>query len=198
MARIKPKKHSTFIDMTAMSDVTVLLLTFFMLTANFIPQEPVQVITPSSISETKIPEANLMTILIDPKGKVFMSLDRKDNKLALLERIGKDYNINFTPEQKMSFVNLNYIGVPVGVLQNFLELKPEDQEKAMKQFGIPADSTNNQLKVWVQDAFAVNKDLSIAIKADKTSPYPLVKNVLNTLQDLKQYRYHLVTTLEGS
>ena len=32
-----------FIDMTAMSDVTVLLLTFFMLTANFVKKEPVQV-----------------------------------------------------------------------------------------------------------------------------------------------------------
>ena len=31
----KIKKKSTFIDMTAMSDVTVLLLTFFMLTSTF-------------------------------------------------------------------------------------------------------------------------------------------------------------------
>ena len=31
MGRAKIKKKSTFIDMTAMSDVTVLLLTFFML-----------------------------------------------------------------------------------------------------------------------------------------------------------------------
>ena len=30
MGRAKIKKKSTFIDMTAMSDVTVLLLTFFM------------------------------------------------------------------------------------------------------------------------------------------------------------------------
>ena len=36
MARVKVKKQSTFIDMTAMSDVTVLLLTFFMLTSTFI------------------------------------------------------------------------------------------------------------------------------------------------------------------
>ena len=37
----KIKKKSTFIDMTAMSDVTVLLLTFFMLTSTFIQKEPV-------------------------------------------------------------------------------------------------------------------------------------------------------------
>ena len=47
----KIKKKSTFIDMTAMSDVTVLLLTFFMLTSTFIQKEPVQVNPPQSVSE---------------------------------------------------------------------------------------------------------------------------------------------------
>lgn len=41
MAKVKVKRKSTFIDMTAMSDVTVLLLTFFMLTSTFIQKEPV-------------------------------------------------------------------------------------------------------------------------------------------------------------
>ena len=42
MGKVQVKKKSMFIDMTAMSDVTVLLLTFFMLTGNFIKKEPVQ------------------------------------------------------------------------------------------------------------------------------------------------------------
>ncbi len=41
MPKIIVKRKSTFIDMTAMSDVTVLLLTFFMLTSTFIQKEPV-------------------------------------------------------------------------------------------------------------------------------------------------------------
>ena len=53
MGRAKIKKKSTFIDMTAMSDVTVLLLTFFMLTSTFVKKEPVQVFTPASVSEIK-------------------------------------------------------------------------------------------------------------------------------------------------
>ncbi len=36
MGRFKVKKQDTFIDMTPMSDVMVLLLTFFMLTATFV------------------------------------------------------------------------------------------------------------------------------------------------------------------
>ena len=66
MSRAKIKKKNMFIDMTAMSDVTVLLLTFFMLTASFVKKEPVQVVTPASISEIKIPETNIMSILVDP------------------------------------------------------------------------------------------------------------------------------------
>ena len=65
MSRAKIKKKNMFIDMTAMSDVTVLLLTFFMLTASFVKKEPVQVVTPASISEIKIPETNIMSILVD-------------------------------------------------------------------------------------------------------------------------------------
>ena len=53
MGRAKIKKKSTFIDMTAMSDVTVLLLTFFMLTSTFVKKEPVQVTTPSSVSDSR-------------------------------------------------------------------------------------------------------------------------------------------------
>ena len=71
MGRAKIKKKSTFIDMTAMSDVTVLLLTFFMLTSTFVKKEPVQVTTPGSVSEIKIPETNILQILVDPEGKVF-------------------------------------------------------------------------------------------------------------------------------
>ena len=66
MGRAKIKKKSTFIDMTAMSDVTVLLLTFFMLTSTFVKKEPVQVFTPASVSEIKIPETNICLLYTSP------------------------------------------------------------------------------------------------------------------------------------
>ena len=74
MGKVKIKRKSTLIDMTAMSDVTVLLLTFFMLTSTFLQKEPVTVLTPSSVSETKVPTANLASILVSPQGKVFISV----------------------------------------------------------------------------------------------------------------------------
>jgi len=199
MSKVKGKKHETFIDMTAMSDVTVLLLTFFMTTANFIPKEAVQVVTPGSVSEIKVPETNVMTILVDNGGRIFLFLDRKEDKLAVLENIGKDYNITFTDKQKISFLNQPSIGMPVGLLPKFLDMESEDQDAALRQMGgIPSDSTNNQFKEWVRNATAVNKEIAIAIKADATTPYPKVRSVLSTLQELKLNRYNLVTTLKGT
>ena len=100
MGRAKIKKKSTFIDMTAMSDVTVLLLTFFMLTSTFVKKEPVQVFTPASVSEIKIPETNILQILVDPQGKIFMSLDKQPDMKAVLEKMGEEYGVDFTPEQE--------------------------------------------------------------------------------------------------
>lgn len=202
MSKVKGKKQSTLIDMTAMSDVTVLLLTFFILTANFIPKEPVQLVTPKSVSEFPIPEANRLMILIDPQGKVFLNLDRAATKLEVLKRVTKNYNITLTDKQIKSFIKQPNIGVAVGLLPKFLDMDMDVQDKAMKELGVPVDSTNNQFKSWVTAAVAVNKeltgtDLTLAIKADKSTPYPKVKKVLSSLQDMKQNRYNLITSLKG-
>jgi len=202
MPKVKAKKQSTLIDMTAMSDVTVLLLTFFILTANFIPKEPVQLLSPASVSEIKIPEANRLMILIDPQGKVFLNLDRPATKLEVLRRVAKDYKISLTDKQLQSFEKQPNIGVDIRLMTEFLDLDMGAQDKALKSYGVPADSLNNQFKTWVRHAVDVNKeftgnDITLAIKADRATPYPKVKNVLNSLQDLKLNRYNLITSLEG-
>lgn len=192
------KKKSTFIDMTAMSDVTVLLLTFFMLTSAFVKKEPVTVHTPASVSEIKIPEKNVLQILIDPVGKVFMSLDRQQDMQAVLKSMGDEYGIKFTPEQEKRFIVASTFGVPIGSMRQYLDLPEEQRDKILKNEGIPCDSTDNQFKSWVRHARAANADLRIAIKADASTPYSVIKNVMNSLQDLRENRYNLITTLKGS
>ena len=113
MGRAKISKKSTFIDMTAMSDVTVLLLTFFMLTSTFVKKEPVQVSTPASVSEIKIPETNILQILIDTKGKIFMSLDKQPDMRAVLEGMGEEYGVSFTPDEVQKFSKMATFGVPM-------------------------------------------------------------------------------------
>ena len=196
MGRAKIKKKSTFIDMTAMSDVTVLLLTFFMLTSTFVKKEPVQVTTPASVSEIKIPETNVLQILVDPQGKIFMSLDKQPDMKAVLEKMGEEYGVDFTPEQEKKFVTASTFGVPMRSMQKFLDLPTEQQDKLLKNEGIPCDSTDNQFKSWVRNARQVNPDLRIAIKADASTPYAVIKNVMSSLQDLRENRYNLITSLK--
>ncbi len=196
MGRAKIKKKSTFIDMTAMSDVTVLLLTFFMLTSTFVKKEPVPVFTPASVSEIKIPETNILQILVDPQGKIFMSLDKQPDMKAVLEKMGEEYGVDFTPEQEKKFVTASTFGVPMRSMQKFLDLPTEQQDKLLKNEGIPCDSTDNQFKSWVRNARQVNPDLRIAIKADASTPYAVIKNVMSSLQDLRENRYNLITSLK--
>ena len=196
MPKLIVKRKSTFIDMTAMSDVTVLLLTFFMLTSTFIQKEPVVVATPSSVSEIKIPETNILSILVDPDGKVFMSLDKQEDKANVLKLLGKDFGINFTDKEVYDFSLQPSFGVPIQNMQEFLGMPSGEQDRLMKDYGIPADSTDNQFKLWVQHAREVNRDLVIAIKADQDTPYPKIKNIMNTLQDLRENLYNLITSLK--
>jgi biopolymer transport protein ExbD len=208
MSKVKPKKKDTFIDMTAMSDVTVLLLTFFMLTAHFIPLEPIQVITPASVIETKVPEYNLATILIEPTGKVFLNLDRPDNKKQALEEMGKKYGVEFNAEEIANFIAPGtFAAVPMSLMKQYLALGLSDQKEFLQQHeGVPTDTIatigdkmnmRNELAVWLKTAKQINADLAISVKADQDTPYPLVRNVTSTLQDIKENRFSLVTQLRG-
>ena len=100
MAKIKLPSKPPRIDMTPMVDLFFLLLTFFMLTTSFRPQEAVQVDTPKSISEKVSPDKNLMTIGISKDNRVFFNIDNgKDStqhiRKKLIEAIGKYYGIKF-------------------------------------------------------------------------------------------------------
>lgn len=197
MPKVKVKRKSTAIDMTAMSDVTVLLLTFFMLTSTFVQKEPVQVATPASVSEIKIPESNVLQILVDKDGKIFLGLDKQEDRVEVLKNVGEQYGVTFTPEQINKFKLMNSFGVPIAQMSQFLNLSSEEQDAILKDYGVPIDSTDNQFKAWVKAARDQNgKSLIIAIKADANTPYPKIHDVMSSLQDLRENRYNLITSLK--
>ncbi len=74
MPKVKIPRKSTLIDMTAMCDVAFLLLTFFMLTTQFKSDESVIVDTPSSISEIKLPDTDILNITVTADGKLFFPI----------------------------------------------------------------------------------------------------------------------------
>ena len=63
--------------MTPMVDVAFLLLTFFMLTTQFKPPEVVQIVLPTSHSDFKLPESDVMTITISKDNRLFLGVDNQ-------------------------------------------------------------------------------------------------------------------------
>ena len=198
MPKVKVPRKSTTVDMTAMCDVAFLLLTFFMLTSNFVAKEPIVVAIPSSVAEIKIPERDIATVLIDQDGKVFFGLDTQQDRKELLTNIGKSYpNMPpFTEKELNEFSKISMSGVPVEKMHAFLALKPEERDSKDAALGIPTDSLNNQFKNWMKIARQVNPKLRLAIKADQQTPYKVIKGVMTTLQDINENRYNLITSLK--
>lgn len=196
MAKPQIQKRDTWIDMTPMSDVMVLLLTFFMLTSTFLKPEPVTVTTPMSVSEIKIPEMNVLSVLISLEGQIFLDMDNPDDRIAMLNEMAKNYNIPLTEKEKRDFSIATSFGVPMQNFKEFMSLPLESQNELLPQYGIPTDSVNNQFKGWVQAARDVKgRDMIIAIKADQSTPYSYIKNVMSSLQDIRENRYNLITSL---
>ncbi|TGE17151.1 ExbD/TolR family protein [Hymenobacter elongatus] len=201
MPKVKPHRTSPSLDMTPMVDLAFLLVTFFMLTTKFAPEEAVVVDTPSSTSEIRLPESHVITISVDKDKRVFFGMDDAKPKIDMLTRVGAKYGVSFTAAQAKTFSNLSSFGVPVQQLPDFLN-RDNEQRKTVKQSGIPADSLNNQFIDWVVEAQAAsrkefNKPAYIAIKGDGNADVPTVKKVIKLLQDKNINRFNLITDLES-
>ena len=203
MPKVKPHRTSPSLDMTPMVDLAFLLVTFFMLTTKFAPEETVVVDAPSSISDLKLPESNVITLTIDKNKRVFFGVDNKQTKIQALQRVGAKYNVTFTAAQAKEFGNLTNFGVPIGQLGSLLSMSTEDRKQInAKQPGVPMDSLNNQLIDWVLEARRANqaifhKPTYIAIKGDGDADVPTVQQVIKVLQEKDINRFNLITDLEN-
>src|SRR6188768_3787334 len=106
MPKIKMPRSSPSLDMTPMVDLAFLLVTFFMLTAQFRPEEAVAVDTPSSMSQSPIPTENLMTIIVDSSGRVFWDFTDKKVRTEVIKELAGKFNFQLSEEQMTRFTNL--------------------------------------------------------------------------------------------
>ena len=198
---IKMKKKSTSTDMTAMCDVAFLLLTFFILTATAKVPEVLPVDTPASTVQTKLPEKDLATLTVGG-GKVFFDVKGKEVRKRTLELMSNKYGVKFSDDDQNKFALMESFGVPIQSLQQVLDAKPSERSK-IQQPGIPKDSLDNQLADWIQNARLANielqdKELEIAIKGDAKEEYPVIRKVMDILQNQKINSFSLVTGLRGT
>lgn len=203
MPKIKLPTKSPRIDMTPMVDTFAVILIFLMLTATMSSPEPATVSTPYSISEKPTPDFNAMTFLLSPDGKVFMNFDNGPDTLLkfrpkILAEMGKRYGIEFTDVEYREFEKYpSSLGVPMAQMKSFLETKDAASRKEF-QVGIPMDSTDNQLAMWIQYARTVNPNIQAVIRGDTQTGFPVVKRVLDILQELNVKRFSLITSLEAA
>ena len=185
MPALKPKRNYPMMDMTAMCDVAFLLLTFFILTAQFKSQDAATIETPSSISAIKVPDKDLMIISIGKDGKVYFGVDNPTTRIAMLENISQTEGVQFTDKQKKIFSLQANFGVPIRGLSQWLQVgaTTPDKLKEIAQPGIPTDSTaQNELAKWIYQARRANSGLRIAIKGDNVAKLPVFKDVMGSLQ----------------
>ena len=115
MGKIKIEKKDIWIDMTPMSDVMTLLLCFFMLTSTFLTPEPVKVNTPSSVSEVKVPENDVLNILVSPEGNIYVGSENKNTMVAMMETVTDKFGVQLNGTQLKHFKEDAMIGAPMAL-----------------------------------------------------------------------------------
>ena len=198
----KMKKSSTRIDMTAMCDVSFLLLTFFVLTSTAKTPEVHPVDLPASTKETKIPTDDILSITVGQEN-VYIGIAGKEDRKDILTRMGQEYKIEFTEAEKNAFAGLENFGADIREMKSLLAKPASERMKEELHKGIPyKDSLNNQLSSWVKNARESSWQrkesfLKVAIKGDANEQYGTVKEVMDILQKQRQNRFYLVTGLRS-
>ena len=203
MPKLKPPVRTPHIDMTPMVDLFALLLTFFMLTTSFRPQEAAIIQSPNSVSEKQAPDKNIMTIIIDKSGKIFYNIDNgKDTtshtRIAVLTEMGKQYQVSLTRKELVDFGNMASFGMPMANIKKWLNTT-DSKEKEKFQTGIPTDSVAgraSELAMWIRFSRLANINAEVAIKGDGETNYKTVKKVMDVLQENKVNKFNLITNLE--
>jgi biopolymer transport protein ExbD len=191
--------------MTPFVDVAFLILAFFIMATKFKPPEPVEIKTPKSVSSQDLPEDDAVLITVDSVNRVFFTVLAEKNqniKTEILQGLNESRNLGLTPAEIENYKKTYAVGVPFSSLKSYLGMDQAEQAR-VNQPGIPVmDTLNNELVWWIaeaKDAYANNgRPLKYMIKGDGNSKYPAFEAIIAALKKNDQFKYHLVTALEGA
>ena len=202
MPSVKIPKKSTFVDMTPFVDVAFLILTFFIMATKFKPAEPVEIKTPNSVSTQPLPDSDALQVTFDSTGRVFFAvLSEKEPRVKynVIKHMNDTRNLGLSEAEMRNFVKTPAVGVPFGGLKQLLAL-PVEEQKNLKQPGVPLDTLGGELYYWIRDAVGsfTNKKLNYLIKGDNAAKYPSFKMVLNAFKKNDILKFQMITMLEDT
>ncbi|MEI6638149.1 MAG: biopolymer transporter ExbD [Chlorobium sp.] len=173
MSRIKAKRVGFRIDMTPMVDVAFLLLTFFMLTTKFRPPEAVRIDLPSSHSQLKLPETDVLTVTVAGDNSFMMGVSSQQSREKIFNSV-----VRF----KLQSAGLSSTAV-ADSLKHF---------KLADNFPVAQD----ELDRFVVMARFANQKLRPVIKADANASFDAVNKVIKVYKKANLLTFNLVTALE--
>jgi TonB family protein len=138
----------------------------------------------NSTSSFDVP-TGVLTINIDDDGKVSMSIEGRANRINLLKMMADQYNLTFSSNELKEFSLVQSFGVPVEKLKAYLN--PYSSEKSSYLTGIPIDSDDNQLNLWIRFAFLAQPNTEIILKTDNGTPNMVIEKVTGTIVKLNNY-----------
>ena len=200
MPKVKVPRKSTSVDMTAMCDVAFLLLSFFILTTKFKSADAVEVVTPTSVSTKPAEDKNVVMITMDKDGKAYFGIgdNNESEKETIIDAIDQQKQLSLTDKEKKAFVKGGSVGVPFSMLKSYLQLN-EEQIKNYKAPGIPLDSANNELTLWMAAANTAytGSKMTLLVKGDNNAKYPTFKGVIDAFKKNEIFKFAMVTDPEG-
>jgi len=173
MSRIKAKRVGFRIDMTPMVDVAFLLLTFFMLTTKFRPPEVVKIDLPTSHSERKLPESDVLTVTVSGDNTFFMGVSSQQTREKLFNSVVKP---------KLQSAGFSAVA----------------QKDSLKHFRLAENFLvgRDELDKFVVMARFADQKLRPVIRADADAGYEAVNHVIKVYKKANMLTFNLVTVLE--
>jgi hypothetical protein len=139
-----------------------------------------------------------MKFEIAPDGRIFFGLDDQITRMKLLDKLGTQYNIQFTPKQKEQFKLLEVWGMDIKALPAFLDKEPNERARIV-QPGLKIDTIggDHQVEDLILFSRQENNNLRIAIKGDKNTEYKSFDKLIQALQNRKVNKFNIITSAKA-
>jgi biopolymer transport protein ExbD len=183
----KPKRAGVSIDMTPYVDVIMLILTFFMLTAQFKAElsEDIKISLPKSGNDTtKLPERNVMALMVTKDGDIFVDVD---NMKVRQDVFGEAFGLaafHADSTTQPGFEKPEFMQNADNVKRPLIKYKSRDTFKKLL------------IDLRLSSKSVVGKDLRIVVKGDKDADLGTIQDLMDMLKETKNTRFSLVTDMD--